>query len=261
MTEATTINFQPNRACWTEVSIWNTNQHQGSQFSLSQGGTVTPPPLLEFFRGYFHPPVHQLRVRRYHCMFQAAKLSQDLNVTKSCFECSLWILSVMHTASNNRKTAVILMLIQVCFLLHGHKCFVTNGRNSHFFRLTYSTKLLRVNTPLTSKFRGSTPCTGQTWREWKVVLECQKHANCVLLGALSTNRFQPPRFSFCKLSLLFGTCWQIRYFMFSLITFKPCLWWHTFSWAESVMNKYCQFLFSLISYSGLNWLCNFFLLK
>ena len=109
-------------------------------FSLSRGYRH-PPPLLEFFRGYFHPPVHQLRVRRYHCMFQAAKLSQDLNVTKSCFECSLWILSVMHTASNNRKTAVILMLIQVCFLLHSHKCFVTNGRNSHFFRLTHSTKL------------------------------------------------------------------------------------------------------------------------
>ena len=64
------------------------------------------------------------------------------------------------------------MLIQVCFLLHGHICFVTNGRNSNFFRLTHSTKLQRVNThtPLTSKFRGSTPCTGQTWRGRKSVL-------------------------------------------------------------------------------------------
>ena len=34
-------------------------------------------------------------------MFKAAKLSQDLSVTKSCFECSSWILSVMRTASNN----------------------------------------------------------------------------------------------------------------------------------------------------------------
>ena len=33
------------------------------------------------------------------------------------------------------------MLIQVSFLLHGHKCFVTNGKNSHFFRLMHSTKL------------------------------------------------------------------------------------------------------------------------
>ena len=43
----------------------------------------------------------------------------------------------MHTASYNRgkkkKTVVILMLMQVCFLLHGDKCFVTNGRYSHFF--------------------------------------------------------------------------------------------------------------------------------
>ena len=35
-------------------------------------------------------------------MFKAAELSQDLSVTKSCFECSIWILSVIHTASNNQ---------------------------------------------------------------------------------------------------------------------------------------------------------------
>ena len=58
-------------------------------------------------------------------MFKAAQLSQDLTVTKSYFECSIWILSVMHTVSYNpppqkkKKKAVILMLIQVCFLLHG----------------------------------------------------------------------------------------------------------------------------------------------
>ena len=77
-------------------------------------------------------------------MFKGTKLSQDLSVTKSYFEFSIWILSVMHTASYNReegKKAVILTLMQVCFLLHGHECFVTNGRNSHFFRLTHSTKL------------------------------------------------------------------------------------------------------------------------
>ena len=36
-------------------------------------------------------------------MLKAAKLSQDSNVTKSYFECSIWILSVMHTAPNNRE--------------------------------------------------------------------------------------------------------------------------------------------------------------
>ena len=60
-------------------------------------------------------------------MFKGAKLSQDLSVTKSYFECSIWILSVMHTASYNQKKekAVIVILMQVCFLLHGQKCFVT----------------------------------------------------------------------------------------------------------------------------------------
>ena len=37
-------------------------------------------------------------------MFKAAELSQDLSVTKSCFECSIWILSVMRTASNKQET-------------------------------------------------------------------------------------------------------------------------------------------------------------
>ena len=36
-------------------------------------------------------------------MFKAGKLSQDWSVTKSCFECSIWILSVIHTASNNQE--------------------------------------------------------------------------------------------------------------------------------------------------------------
>ena len=34
-------------------------------------------------------------------MFKGAKLSQDLSVAKSCFECSIWIPSVMHAACNN----------------------------------------------------------------------------------------------------------------------------------------------------------------
>ena len=34
-------------------------------------------------------------------MFKAAILSQDLSVTKSYFECRIWILSVMHTACYN----------------------------------------------------------------------------------------------------------------------------------------------------------------
>ena len=36
-------------------------------------------------------------------MFKGAELSQHLSVAKSCFECSIWILSVMHTAYNNQK--------------------------------------------------------------------------------------------------------------------------------------------------------------
>ena len=74
-------------------------------------------------------------------MFKAAKLSQDLSVLKLCFECSISILSVMHILLTTRKPAVILMLLQVFFPLLEHKCFITNGRNSHFFRLTHSTKL------------------------------------------------------------------------------------------------------------------------
>ena len=34
-------------------------------------------------------------------MYKAARLSQDLSVTKSYLEYSIWILSVVHTASNN----------------------------------------------------------------------------------------------------------------------------------------------------------------
>ena len=36
-------------------------------------------------------------------MFKGAKLSLDSSVTKSHFESSIWILSVMYTASYNRK--------------------------------------------------------------------------------------------------------------------------------------------------------------
>ena len=43
-------------------------------------------------------------------MFKGAKFSQDLSVTKSHFECSIWILSVMHRASYN----------------------INNNKNSHF---------------------------------------------------------------------------------------------------------------------------------
>ena len=36
-------------------------------------------------------------------MFKGAKLSQDSSVTKSYFECSIWILNVMRTASYNQR--------------------------------------------------------------------------------------------------------------------------------------------------------------
>ena len=71
-----------------------------------------------------------------------AILSQDLSVTKSCFE-YLDSTCNAHSFYQPTKKAVILMLIHVCFLLQGHKCFVTNGekKNSHFFRLTHNTTL------------------------------------------------------------------------------------------------------------------------
>ena len=73
-------------------------------------------------------------------MFKAAKLSQDLSVTKSSFVCSIWILSVMHTASYYRKKSSNFD-VDTGLLSTVHECFVTNGRKSHFFRLTQSTKL------------------------------------------------------------------------------------------------------------------------
>ena len=66
-------------------------------------------------------------------MFRGAKLSQDFSETKSYFECSVWILSVMHTASNNWKKPVIFTLIQVCFLLHGHVNVLSQMEGTHTF--------------------------------------------------------------------------------------------------------------------------------
>ena len=65
-------------------------------FSLSRGHLH---PFLDFLGGIFTP----CSLRGYHCLFKGAKLSQDLSVTKSYFECSIWILSVMHTASYKKK--------------------------------------------------------------------------------------------------------------------------------------------------------------
>ena len=49
-------------------------------------------------------------------MFKAGKLSQDLSVTKSYFECSIWILSVMHTAPYNRKKKAIIFYVDADLL-------------------------------------------------------------------------------------------------------------------------------------------------
>ena len=78
---------------------------------LSFKGVPSPALFISNIRGYFHPVFINL---------EGITLSQDLSVIKSHFECSIWVLSVMHTACN-RKNAVILMLVfNVCFLLHGH---------------------------------------------------------------------------------------------------------------------------------------------
>ena len=84
------------------------------------------------------------------------------------------------------------MLIQVCFLLHGHKCFVTNGRNSHFFQAdalkgeqTPHQQIQRVNSTHRTDLKG-----------WKSVLVHQRCANCVSLGAL--NLFQKSYIEVCN---------------------------------------------------------------
>ena len=117
-------------------------------------------------------------------MFKAAKLSQDLSVAKSYFERSIWILNVMHTASYNRKKAAIFMFMQVCFLLHGHICFVTNGRNSHFCRLTHSSSFRGWTHPSLANLEGQLHAQDRLEGGWKSVLVHQRRANCVSLGAL-----------------------------------------------------------------------------
>ena len=49
-----------------------------------------------------------------------------------------------------------------------------------------STKFWRVNTPLTAKFRRSTPCTVPTWREWISIPVHQRCAHFASEGALLT---------------------------------------------------------------------------
>ena len=75
-------------------------------------------------------------------MFKCAKLSQDLSVTKSYFECSVWILCVKYTTSYNQKKAIISMLMQVCFLLHGHKCFCHKRKELTLFQADAQYKAL-----------------------------------------------------------------------------------------------------------------------
>ena len=70
-----------------------------------------------------------------------AKLSQDLSVTKSYIDCSIWIISVMHTASNNQQKAVIFMLIQVAFYCMDVNVLSQMEGTHTFFQLTHSTKL------------------------------------------------------------------------------------------------------------------------
>ena len=67
---------------------------KGSQFALFRGGTFTP--FLAFLV-VFLPTVHQLRGS--HSVFRAASPSQAMREdSKSCFECSIWILTVTCNA-------------------------------------------------------------------------------------------------------------------------------------------------------------------
>ena len=74
-------------------------------------------------------------------MFKSAKLPQDWSVTQPYFECDIWILSVMRTASYNQKTLVILTLIQFCFLLH-RRNFCHKGRELTLFQADAQYKAL-----------------------------------------------------------------------------------------------------------------------
>ena len=63
-------------------------------------------------------------------MFRAASPSQALREdSKSSSECSIWFFTEMHTAFHNLKNAESLTLVQLCFVLCGHKCLVTNGKH------------------------------------------------------------------------------------------------------------------------------------
>ena len=75
----------------------------------------------------------------------------------------------------------------------GHMSVWRGGNCSHFFRLTQGKNLESKHTPYTSQFRGSIPCTGQTWRGWISVLVCQRRTNHASLGALYTMA----RYSLC----------------------------------------------------------------
>ena len=135
-------------------------------------------------------------------MFRAASPSQAMSEdSKSYSECSIWIWTVKCNAHGfsqyyNFQNQKITMLENMgyvteltawhCYQGHMSSTPVWRGGNrSHFFRLTYSTKFQKVNTPLTSQFRGSIPRTGQTGRGWISVLVRQRRVNRASLWALT----------------------------------------------------------------------------
>ena len=125
---------------------------QGSQFAIFQG--VPSPPSWRF-RGYFLPPLHQLR--GYHSVLKAASPSQAMSEDSKCyFECSIWILTAKCNAHGfsqyyNFQNQKITMLENIgylseltawhCYQSHMSGACVWQGENrSHFFRLTHSAK-------------------------------------------------------------------------------------------------------------------------
>ena len=76
---------------------------------------------------------------------------------------------------------LFLPIVNSC--MSGGNKFDTN--TSPLFQADAQYKTLESrHTALSSKFRGSTPRTGQTWREWVSFLVRQRRANCALLGGL-----------------------------------------------------------------------------
>ena len=82
---------------------------------------------------------------------------------------------------NGRGTCAYLSWICACLVLSCNKLDTENLSTISGWRTVQSFKE-QTQPSLASKFRGSTPCTGQTWRGWISVLVRQRWANYAYAG-------------------------------------------------------------------------------